>query len=166
MSVTDHKREQFQAKVMVLTISDTRTMDTDTSGQKMIQLIEQSQHHIEVYEIVRDEPALIEQAIRKGCENPQIQVILMNGGTGISKRDVTFDILQTLIEKPIPGFGELFRMLSFAEIGSAAMLSRATAGIVQQTAIFSTPGSTGAVTLAMEKLILPELSHIVFELNK
>ena len=105
-------------------------------------------------------------SLLKGCQNPQIQVILTNGGTGLANRDVTFDILQKLIEKPIPGFGELFRMLSYEEIGSAAMLSRAIAGITQQTVIFATPGSTGAVSLAMGKLILPELAHIVREMNK
>ena len=166
MSVVNHKKEKLQVKVMVLTISDTRTTITDKSGQKIIALLEQQNHQIVAYEIIKDEQALIEQAVRKGCDDPQIEVILMNGGTGIAKRDVTFDILQTLIEKPIPGFGELFRMLSFEEIGSAAMLSRATAGIAQQTAIFSMPGSTGAVLLAMEKLILPELPHIIRELNK
>ena len=91
---------------------------------------------------------------------------LSNGGTGIAKRDVTFDILQAQIERPIPGFGELFRMISFEEIGSAAMLSRASAGIIQETVIFSIPGSTNAVSLAMEKLILPELAHLVHEINK
>lgn len=166
MSVKDHKSQLLQVHVMVLTISDTRTVTNDKSGQKMMALLEQSGHRVIEYEIVKDEQLLIERAIRKGCDNPQIQAVLINGGTGIAKRDVTFDLLQTLIEKPIPGFGELFRMLSYEDIGSAAMLSRATAGISRQTVLFSTPGSTNAVTLAMKKLILPELSHIIHELHK
>lgn len=166
MSVIEHKMQSLQVNVMVLTISDTRTITDDKSGQQMIALLEQSGHRVIEYEIVKDEHSFIEQAIRKGCENPQIQAILMNGGTGIAERDVTFDLLQMLIEKPITGFGELFRMLSYKEIGSAAMLSRATAGIVQQTVIFSTPGSTNAVKLAMERLIIPELTHIIHELHK
>ena len=166
MSVTEHKKEPLHVNVMVLTISDTRTEVTDKSGQKMIELLERQHHQVVTYEIVKDEQQAIECALLKGCHNPQIQVILTNGGTGLANRDVTFDILQKLIEKPILGFGELFRMLSYEEIGSAAMLSRAIAGIAQQTVIFSTPGSTGAVSLAMEKLILPELAHIVREMNK
>ena len=166
MSVTEHKSQPLQVHVMVLTISDTRTVSNDKSGQQMMTLLEQNGHRVIEYEIVKDEQSLIEQAIRKGCDNPQIQAVLINGGTGIAKRDVTFDLLQTFIEKPIPGFGELFRMLSYEEIGSAAMLSRATAGISRQTVLFSTPGSTNAVKLAMEKLILPELSHIIRELHK
>ena len=166
MSVTEHKSQPLQVHVMVLTISDTRTVSNDKSGQQMMTLLEQNGHRVIKYEIVKDEQSLIEQAIRNGCDNPQIQAVLINGGTGIAKRDVTFDLLQTFIEKPIPGFGELFRMLSYEEIGSAAMLSRATAGISRQTVLFSTPGSTNAVKLAMEKLILPELSHIIRELDK
>ena len=166
MSVIEHKKESLPVNVMVLTISDTRTEVTDKSGQKMIELLKREHHQVVAYEIVKDEQQAIEYAILKGCHNPQIQVILTNGGTGLANRDVTFDILQNIIEKPIPGFGELFRMLSYEEIGSATMLSRAIAGIAQQTVIFSTPGSTGAVSLAMEKLILPELVHIVREMNK
>ena len=166
MSIQEHKKEALSLRVLVVTISDTRTKETDKSGQKMMELLECRQHRVIGYEIVRDEGKAIEAALLKGCQDPRIQVILLNGGTGLSARDVTFDILQKMIEKPIPGFGEIFRMLSFEEIGSPAMLSRATAGIAKNTVIFSTPGSTGAVTLAMEKLILPEMGHIVQELNK
>ena len=166
MSVIVHKKESVRVNVMVVTISDTRTKETDKSGQRMIELLNQHEYKIVAYDIVKDDKQAIEQILQQGCRDPRVQVILMNGGTGIAKRDVTFDILQTFIERPIPGFGELFRMLSYEEIGSAAMLSRASAGIVQETAIFSTPGSTNAVSLAMEKLILPELPHIVSEMNK
>ena len=166
MSITEHKKDSLSVNVMVLTISDTRTEETDKSGQKMKELLKQHNHQVIAYEIVKDDKEEIEQVLLKGCRNPQIQVILTNGGTGLANRDVTFDILQQIIEKPILGFGELFRMLSYEEIGSATMLSRAMAGIAQQTVIFSVPGSTGAVSLAMEKLILPELAHIVREINK
>lgn len=166
MSIEAHKKESLKVNGMVITISDTRTKETDKSGQKMIELLKEHGHHIVSYKIVQDEEDIIKQMLLEGCQNPKVQVILMNGGTGIAKRDVTFDVLHSIIERPIPGFGELFRMLSYEEIGSSAMLSRATAGIIQNTVIFSTPGSTKAVTLAMEKLIIPELSHIVWEINK
>ena len=166
MSIQEHKKDFIPLRVLVITISDTRTKQTDKSGQKMMELLLGQQHHVIGYELVKDDKVAIEAALLKGCQDPRIQVILMNGGTGLSNRDVTFEILEQMIEKPIPGFGEIFRMLSYEEIGSPAMLSRATAGITQKTVIFSTPGSTGAVTLAMEKLILPEMGHIVREMSK
>ena len=166
MSIQEHKKDFIPLRVLVITISDTRTKQTDKSGQKMTELLQGQQHQIIGYELVKDDKEAIEAALLKGCQDPQVQVILMNGGTGLSNRDVTFEILEQMIEKPIPGFGEIFRMLSYEEIGSSAMLSRATAGITQKTVIFSTPGSTGAVTLAMEKLILPEMGHIVREMSK
>lgn len=166
MSVEAHKQQKIIANVMVLTISDSRSKETDRSGQKMMELLKEHGHKIVTYKIIKDEREMIEKTLRQGCQDEEVQVILINGGTGIAKRDVTFDVLQTLIERPIPGFGELFRMLSYEEIGSSAMLSRASAGITQNTVIFSTPGSINAVQLAMEKLILPELSHIIREMNK
>ena len=129
MSVIEHKSQELQVNVMVITISDTRTISNDKSGQKMIDLLEQSGHRIVDYKIVKDEPAFIDQAVRNGCKNEQIQAVLLNGGTGIAQRDVTFEVLQALIEKPIHGFGELFRLLSFQQIGTAARMSRAIAGI-------------------------------------
>ena len=113
MSVMEHKSQELQINVMVITISDTRTTSTDKSGQKMMALLEQSGHRIVAYNIVKDEQAFIDQAVRNGCKNEEIQAVLLNGGTGIAERDVTFEVLQGLIEKPIPGFGELFRMISF-----------------------------------------------------
>ena len=165
MSVVAHKKEPLCVNVMVVTISDTRTKEADKSGQKILELLKQ-QHQVIAYEIVKDDEQAIKHALLQGCEDPRVQVILMNGGTGIAKRDITFDVLQAHIERPIPGFGELFRMLSYEEIGSAAMLSRASAGVIEDTVIFSMPGSTNAVSLAMEKLILPELAHIVREMTK
>lgn len=167
MSHIEHKYGMSDTlRVMVITISDTRDVCTDKSGQLMIELLQREHFEISEYIIVRDEKIDIESALLQGCRNQEIDVILTNGGTGLSGRDVTFEVLENLFEKQIPGYGELFRMLSYEEIGSAAMLSRATAGITDGTVIFSTPGSTGAVKLAMEKLILPELRHIVREIRK
>jgi molybdopterin adenylyltransferase len=168
MSVTEHKKEAPQSvKCKVITISDTRTVDTDKSGKLMVQLLQEAGHEVVDYEIVKDEKAAIREAILAGCANRNIDAVLTNGGTGIAKRDVTIETVKEIIEKEIVGFGELFRMLSYTEdIGSAAILSRAIAGVANDTAIFSTPGSTGAVKLAMTKLILPELAHIIREIRK
>lgn len=168
MSVEEHKKQA--AKVVgckVITVSDTRNMETDKSGKLMIELLERSGHKIIDYIIVKDESAPIMDEIIKGCNNEEIDVILTNGGTGIAKRDVTIETVQRLLEKEMNGFGELFRMISYQEdIGSSAILSRAIAGVVKNTAVFSAPGSTGAVKLAMNKLILPEIGHVVRELQK
>ena len=146
----------------VITISDTRTAATDTSGAAIRSALEASGHAVARYAIVRDEPeqivALVRELAQAGC-----QVVLTNGGTGITRRDSTFEAIDAMLEKRLPGFGELFRMLSYAEIGPAAMLSRATAGLFGGTLIFCMPGSTGAVRLALEKLILPELPHLIWE---
>lgn len=168
MSTTEHKKEApQQVACMVITVSDTRTKETDKSGQTMISLLEAAGHVIRDYVIVKDEKEAIREAVVKGCENPQIEVVLTNGGTGIAKRDVTIETVQSLFDKEISGFGELFRMLSYQEdIGSAAILSRAIAGVVNDKAVFSTPGSTGAVKLAMNRLIIPEIGHFVRELRK
>lgn len=168
MSVTEHKKEApKKIRCMVITVSDTRTAETDKSGKQMIELLHANGHEVNGYEIVKDDREEIKKAILMGAESPAIDIILTNGGTGIAKRDVTIETVKNLIDKEIPGFGELFRMLSYQEdIGSAAILSRAIAGVVADKTIFSTPGSTGAVRLAMNKLILPELGHVVRELNK
>ncbi|MBG9445840.1 molybdenum cofactor biosynthesis protein MoaB [Cytobacillus firmus] len=168
MSTVEHKKEApKEVRCKVITVSDTRDEETDKSGKLMIQLLEEAGHIIADYEIVKDEKTLIRQAVLKGCENPWVDAVLTNGGTGIALRDVTIETVRELFDKEIDGFGELFRMLSYTEdIGSAAILSRAAAGTVQNKAVFSTPGSSGAVRLAMNKLILPELGHIVRELRK
>jgi molybdenum cofactor biosynthesis protein B len=146
----------------VITISDTRTPATDTSGAAIKSLLEAAGHTVAQYQLVKDEPDQIAGLVRQlavgGC-----QVILTNGGTGIARRDSTFEAIDALIEKRLPGFGELFRMLSYAEIGPAAMLSRAAAGMIGGTLVFCMPGSTGAVRLAMEKLIIPQLPHLIWE---
>ena len=168
MSVTEHKKGAPQSvRCKVITISDTRTPETDKSGRLMVQLLEQSGHKVVDYKIVKDEKKDIYDAVWHGCENPNIDAVLTNGGTGIAKRDITIETVEEIIEKEIVGFGELFRMLSYTEdIGSAAMLSRAIAGVANNTVIFSTPGSTGAVKLAMNKLILPEIAHVIREIHK
>lgn len=168
MSTQEHKREApKRINCKVITVSDTRNKDTDKSGKLMIELLEQSGHIITDYVIVKDEKLSIQDEILKGCGREDIDAILINGGTGIAKRDVTIETVKNLLDKEIVGFGELFRMLSYQEdIGSAAILSRAIAGVVNDKAVFSTPGSTGAVKLAMNKLILPELGHVVREIQK
>ncbi|MFD1739336.1 molybdenum cofactor biosynthesis protein B [Bacillus salitolerans] len=168
MSVSEHKKVAPKSVICkIITVSDTRSIDTDKSGRLIYQLMEKHGHTILDYVIVKDEMEFIHIEIAKACENPDIDVVLINGGTGIAKRDVTIETVLRIIEKEIVGFGELFRMLSYTEdIGSAAILSRAIAGVYRDTAIFSMPGSSGAVRLAMEKLILPELHHVVHELKK
>jgi molybdenum cofactor biosynthesis protein B len=168
MSTQEHKKEAPHAVgCMVITVSDTRTEETDKSGQLMKELLAAAGQPVLLYRIVKDEPGEITAAIDEGAHHADVDVILLNGGTGIAKRDTTYEAVQRLLEKEMPGFGELFRMLSYTEdIGSAAMLSRAIAGTYRGKAVFSTPGSTGAVRLAMTKLIIPELGHIVRELHK
>lgn len=150
----------------ILTISDTRTPETDTSGQIIRQQLTWREHAVAAYEIVPDEPDRIDAMITEWSNRDDIQVIITNGGTGIARRDTTFDVITRRLDKELTGFGELFRMLSFAEIGAAAMLSRATAGVVNGTVVFCTPGSSNAVKLAMDKLIGPELAHVVYEMTK
>ncbi|WLR56067.1 molybdenum cofactor biosynthesis protein B [Mesobacillus subterraneus] len=168
MSTQEHKQAApSQVRCKVITISDTRTPDTDKSGKLMMEMLEAAGHKIVDYVIVKDESEPIKSEVLKGCSNSEVDVVLTNGGTGIAKRDVTIETVQSIFEKEIPGFGEIFRMLSYTEdIGSAALLSRAAAGVVNDRAVFSTPGSTGAVRLAMEKLIIPEIGHVVRELTK
>ena len=167
MSVAEHRAHSpAQVACFVLTVSDTRTLDTDTSGRAIAALLERAGHIVTGRQAVRDEPRDVAQTIREQLGKGDARVIITTGGTGISKRDSTYEAVTALCEKRLDGFGELFRMLSFQDVGSAAMLSRATAGIVAGCVIFMLPGSEAAVRLAMEKLILPELGHIVRELTK
>ena len=150
----------------VLTVSDTRTPDTDTSGRAIRHLLEDAGHTITGSDIVRDEPAQVVLHVQTKFLDPNTRVIITTGGTGITSRDGTFEAIDQLLEKRLTGFGELFRMLSFPEIGAAAMMSRATAGTVGRRAIFALPGSEAAVRLAMTRLIIPELGHVVQQLQK
>lgn len=160
----EQARAQLQERIrcVVITISDTRTPETDTSGAAIREALTQAGHDVVKYAIVRDEPEQIGALIRALAAD-RCKLILTNGGTGIARRDSTFEAIDGLLEKRLPGFGELFRMLSYADIGPGAMLSRATAGTHAGTLIFCLPGSTGAVRLALEKLIMPELDHLVWE---
>ena len=151
---------------MVITCSDTRTVQTDTSGAAIIDLLKARGHHVAAYHVIKDEPSVITGLIRQGAKDPAVQAIVINGGTGISRRDSTFEAVDALLEKRLEGFGEIFRYLSFKDIGSAAIMSRATAGLYQNRIIISIPGSEKAVRLAMDKLILNELSHMVREMTK
>jgi len=167
MGAADHKKHApKQVRVFVITVSDTRTRDDDTSGQAAKELIEAGGHIVSGYAIVRDEPAEVSGLVRRIAEERLANVIVTSGGTGVSRRDNTYEAISGLLEKRLDGFGELFRMLSYQEIGSAAMLSRAVAGLYRGIVIFSTPGSTGAVKLALNKLILPEIGHISFEVKR
>ena len=167
MSVSEHKaRAPVSISCFVLTVSDTRTADTDTSGRAIRELIERSGHAVSAHAIVRDEPAHVRAVVLEHVGDSATQAIITTGGTGISARDATFEAVTGLFEKRLDGFGELFRMLSFQEIGAAAMMSRATAGTVAGKAIFVLPGSEAAVRLAMTKLILPELGHFIQQLSK
>lgn len=148
----------------VLTVSDTRTMETDKSGQIICQLLQQAGHSIADYVIVKDEPPRIVAQLQIWQQQP-MQVVICNGGTGIAPRDTTYDAIAQLLDKTLPGFGELFRMLSYEQIGSRALASRAIAGVYGTQLIFSLPGSSKAVQLGMEALILPELVHLVRQLN-
>ncbi len=150
----------------VLTVSDTRTEETDKSGGLIKEMLTAAGHRIQAYHIVKDEPSQIRPLLETLLEREDIDALIINGGTGVARRDVTFDVISRMIEKPLPGFGELFRMFSVEEIGSAAMLSRAMAGSIGAKVVFSVPGSSGAVRLAMSRLILPEMGHIVYELRK
>ncbi len=150
----------------VLTVSDSRTVDDDKSGRTILALLEAAGHRAIEHRIVPDSAELIRFAVLRALAQPEIDAVIATGGTGVSPRDVTPDTLEPLFEKRLPGFGELFRMLSFEEIGAAAVLSRATAGTVATKVVYVMPGSTGAVRLGMEKLVLPELAHVVGQLRR
>jgi molybdopterin adenylyltransferase len=150
----------------VITVSDTRTPATDSSGELIQQLLKSAGHTIGRYQIFPDEPSLIRAELDTSLGIlPQIQAIVFNGGTGISPRDTTYDAIANSLTKTLPGFGEIFRLLSYQDIGSRAIASRAIAGTYQHLLVFSLPGSKGAVKLGMEKLILPELTHLVSQLG-
>jgi molybdenum cofactor biosynthesis protein B len=167
VSQQEHKAKAPQSVgCFVLTVSDTRTPDTDRSGRAIRDALEQAGHVVTGHAIVRDDPALVTSSIRTWLTSEHTRVIITTGGTGITSRDGTYEAVDALLEKRLDGFGELFRMLSFDEIGAAAMMSRATAGTVGAKAIFTLPGSEHAVRLAMTRLIIPELGHVAQQLQK
>jgi molybdenum cofactor biosynthesis protein B len=150
----------------VLTISDTKTPETDTSGTLIRERLTAAGHRVVGSSIVRDEPKDVQRIIREAAADSSVQVIIMTGGTGITSRDSTFEAVEAMLDKRLPGFGELFRMLSFQEIGAAAMLSRAQMGIHARRIVVSLPGSPNACRLALEKLLLPEMGHLVREVSR
>jgi molybdenum cofactor biosynthesis protein B len=155
--------DQIQVvNLAIVTVSDSRTPETDTNAQYLRPAIETLGHVVSGYRLIRDEPTQVE-AVANEFAASDARLILFNGGTGIAPRDTTYDVLARMIEKPMPGFGEIFRMLSYEQVGAAAMLSRATAGVYRGKLIISTPGSNAAVRLAWEKLIAPELQHLAWE---
>jgi molybdopterin adenylyltransferase len=161
MSVNEHKAQApHSVGCFVMTISDTRTDDTDTGGRAIVDLLRAAGHTIAGRTIVKDDPELVRGTIERQLANPQVQVIITTGGTGITSRDSTYEVVDGLLQKKLDGFGELFRMLSYEQIGSAAIMSRATAGLVAGRIIVSLPGSEAAVRLAMDRLLIPELGHL------
>jgi molybdopterin adenylyltransferase len=166
MSVEEHKAKGKRSiNCFVVTVSDTRDESTDQSGQLIKSLLVGEQHQLAGYRIVKDEPAQIETLLRQALADETVEAIIVNGGTGISPRDGTYEVIAGLLDKRLDGFGEIFRYLSYQDIGSAALMSRAVAGSAQGKVLISLPGSKGAVSLAMEKLILPELRHMVSQLQ-
>lgn len=168
MSSESHARlsRHTPARCAVVTVSDTRTVETDMSGQWLIEHIKAAGHSVEAYQIVPDDADTIRTALNQ--QPGAVDIVITTGGTGITRRDTTVEVAESLITTPIPGFGELFRMLSYGEIGPAAMLSRATAGLYgrPRTVLFCLPGSKNAVTLAAERLIVPQLFHLAWELDR
>ncbi len=166
---TEHKelsKDRNHLPFAVLTMSDTRNEETDKSGQIIKELLLGQGHRVVHYRVVKENPEHIRREISACIQNPEVAVIITNGGTGVAKRDGTFEVVSSLLDKPLTGFGEIFRYLSYADIGSGAMMSRATAGIVGNKVLFAIPGSSGAVRLAMEKLILLEAGHLYWEITK
>ena len=163
----EHKSHApFSIGCVVITCSDTRTTETDTSGHRIMHMLKEAGHSVIAYHLVKDEPAKIKARIKAAVADKKVQAIIVNGGTGISRRDSTFEAVDAMLEKRLVGFGEIFRYLTYQDIGSPAIMTRATAGIIKGRVLFSTPGSENAVKMAMEKLILPELGHLVQQLNK
>ena len=158
----EHKAQAPRSvRCFVLTVSDTRTAETDVSGRAIAQLLAAAGHEVVGSAIVKDDPALVRGAIERQLANAAVQAIIATGGTGITSRDSTYEAIAGLLQKRLDGFGELFRMLSYEQIGAAAMMSRACAGLAAGRIIISLPGSEAAVRLAMERLIVPELGHLV-----
>jgi molybdopterin adenylyltransferase len=166
-SVVEHRAAGGGSlNLAVLTVSDTRTPETDSSGALIVVMAEDAGHRVVSRDIVPDEPAQMTIVLRSLHTRNDLHAVLITGGTGISPRDRTYETISALLTKPLPGYGELFRMLSFAEIGPACLLSRAVGGLMDRLVILVMPGSRAAVELAMRRIILPELSHIVHEARK
>lgn len=160
-----HEKALGPVACFVITVSDTRTAETDEGGRMIREMLAGQGHVVSGFMIIQDNPESIKQALISEIP-PETGAVILTGGTGIARRDATIDTVKPLLDVELPGFGELFRALSYVDIGPAAMLSRALAGVLNHRAVFCLPGSTGAVRLALEKLILPELAHIVWEIKE
>ena len=167
MSQAEHKaRAPISVRCFIVTVSDTRTEETDTSGRAIAELLDAAGHIVTGRAMVKDEASLVREAVRRQLASPDVQAIIATGGTGITSRDSTYEAISALLEKRLDGFGELFRMLSFEQIGAAAMMSRACAGLAAGHIVVSLPGSEAAVRLAMERLLIPELGHLVQQASR
>ena len=169
MSVEQHKSRSAELKSVrcaIITVSDTRTLETDESGSEMARLLRTEKHEVIDRTVVPDEPGKIALVLRHWLGSDGVDALILSGGTGIAKRDGTIEIVRQFLERELPGFGELFRYLSYQQVGSAAMLSRSLAGTAGGKIVFTLPGSKKAVKLGMEKLILPEIRHLIYELRK
>jgi molybdenum cofactor biosynthesis protein B len=166
MASSEHRRDApASVAVHVITVSDTRTLETDRSGAAIAAMLEQGGHVIHGRTILRDEPADVRAKVLDLAATG-VDAVITTGGTGITARDGTFEAVDGLLTKRLPGFGEIFRMISYQQVGAAAMLSRATAGLVDRTVVIALPGSESAVRLAMDELIVPELGHLVREARR
>ena len=152
-------------RVAIVTVSDTRTLETDASGAAIEALVQEAGHRVVRREVVLDDAAAIAAVMEPSLASGDIEAVVLTGGTGVGPRDVTVEAVSPLLDKALPGFGELFRMLSYEEVGSAALLSRATAGVARGKVVFALPGSVRAARLAMIRLVLPELGHLVHEVR-
>ncbi|MDA1330283.1 MAG: molybdenum cofactor biosynthesis protein MoaB [Chloroflexi bacterium] len=167
-SSADHKAiaaERGPVRLAIITVSDSRTPESDTNRDFLSEQIAALGHELVGYRLIKDEPDQV-LAVLDEFASSESQLLLFNGGTGIAPRDTTYDVLSNALEKTLPGFGELFRMLSYEQVGAAAMLSRAVAGVYRSKVIISTPGSPAAVRLAWEKLIAPEIQHLAWEVAR
>jgi molybdopterin adenylyltransferase len=169
-SASSEQHHQMAARggpigIAIVTVSDSRTPDTDTNAHYLRTVIEAAGHTVAGYRLVRDEPDQVIAALEELADG-EARILLFNGGTGISRRDTTYDALSRRLEKTIPGFGELFRMLSWEQVGAAAMLSRAVAGVFRGRVVVAMPGSPAAVQLAWERLLSPELEHLAWEITR
>jgi molybdenum cofactor biosynthesis protein B len=166
MSVQEHKEKGKKSiRCFIVTVSDTRDESTDTSGQTIKKFLADDNHQMAGYQIVKDEPSQIHGLLERALARDDVDAVIVNGGTGIAPRDGTYEVVGRFLDKKLDGFGEVFRYLSYLDIGSAAIMSRAAAGSARGKILISLPGSRGAVTLAMEKLILPEIRHMVSQLQ-
>jgi len=167
MSYHEHKRLENKAVgCAVLVTSDSRTEETDESGKLIKQRLQDKGHKVVYYTILKNDAAILKNKIVELIQQEEVQVIITSGGTGLSHKDVTVDTVQAMLEKQLDGFGELFRQLTYQELGTASIMSRATAGVIRGKIIICFPGSLGAATLAMDKIILPEIGHLVREATR